>query len=208
VSRTRVKICGITRPEDGLMAARAGADAIGLVFYPPSPRAVSLAQASVIRQALPPFVSVVGLFVDADSGFVAEARQQLSLDILQFHGNEPVAYCEQFSAPYLKAIRMKEDLDVAATIAGYASASGVLLDAYRKGVPGGTGECFDWQRVPSQAALPVVLAGGLNPDNAAEAVTQVAPWSVDVSGGVESSPGIKDHARVAAFIDAVNKVQK
>lgn len=203
--RTRVKICGITRVEDGLAAVAAGADAIGLVFYPASPRAVTLAQAAAICAALPPFVAAVGLFVDADSEQIARVLAQVPLSTLQFHGNETPAQCERFQRPYVKALRMRDETDVVAELGRYTHAQALLLDTYRAGTPGGTGESFDWQRIPPAVAGRIVLAGGLNPDNVGIAVRQVRPYAVDVSGGVESAPGIKDHARVRAFIDAVRQ---
>lgn len=206
--RTRVKICGITRIEDALAAARAGADAIGLVFYAPSPRAVTAAQAQAICAALPPFVSTVGLFVDAEPAAVAAVLQQVPLDLLQFHGDETAEYCRQFARPFLKAVRMREATDVAALRAQFNQARALLLDTYRAGVPGGTGEVFDWRRVPPALAAQIVLAGGLNPDNVGAAIQQARPYAVDVSGGVESAAGIKDIARINAFIAAVERADR
>jgi len=197
----RVKICGITSVEDALAAVRAGADAIGLVFYQASPRAVAVAQARQIALAVGPFVTVTGLFVDAAPEFVHDILAQVPLHLLQFHGNETVDYCESFTRPYIKALRMRPELDVDAAIAGYASASGILLDAYRQGVPGGTGETFDWARVPKAASVPIVLAGGLTPANVATAIAATGVYGVDVSGGVESTPGAKDHSKLTAFIN-------
>lgn len=205
--RTRVKICGITRPEDGIAAARLGADAIGLVFYAPSPRAVSVAQAQAVCAALPPFVSVVGLFVDAPAAEVREVLQAVPLDVLQFHGDETPAYCAAFGRPYLKALRMRDGLDVTGTARRYADAQGLLLDAYVPGEAGGTGRRFDWTRVPQALDKPIILAGGLNPDNVAEAITVAHPYGVDVSGGVEQSRGIKSAAKMAAFMRGVESVQ-
>lgn len=199
-SPVRVKICGITSVEDGAAAVSAGADAIGLVFYNKSPRAVSIAQAAAIARSVGPFVTVVGLFVDADVEFVHRVLAQVPLHVLQFHGNESEDYCQQFQRPYLKALRMKGDLNVSAAMAKFPSAVGILLDAYRPGVPGGTGETFDWQRVPANSSVPVVLAGGLNPDNIAQAVETTQVYGVDVSGGVEASPGQKDTDRMMAFV--------
>lgn len=179
----------------------AGAEALGLVFYPASPRAVSIEQARAIAFAAGPFAVVTGLFVDADPEFVAAVLQQVPLQLLQFHGNETPAYCESFSRPYMKAIRMRPELDVVAAIAEYPTASGVLLDAYRPGVPGGTGETFDWARVPQQSAKPLVLAGGLTPANVAEAIRATQVYGVDVSGGVESAPSKKDHGKITSFIN-------
>ncbi len=200
--RTRVKICGITRTEDALAAARLGADAIGLVFYAPSPRAVSIAQARAICAALPPFVTPVGLFVNAAEAEVQAVLEAVPLGLLQFHGDETPAECERYGRPWIKALRMAPGLDVAAEARRYGSASGILLDAWQAGVPGGTGQCFDWSRIPP-LDKPLVLAGGLTPDNVAEAIRVVRPWAVDVSGGVEAEKGIKDAALMAAFIQQV-----
>ncbi len=197
----RVKICGITSVDDAFATANAGADALGLVFYASSPRAVSLEQASRISQAAGPFVSVTGLFVDADPALVHSVLDQVPLQLLQFHGDETEAYCASFKRPYMKAIRMRPDLDVIAEIARYPSASGILLDAYRPGVPGGTGETFDWARVPRGLSTPIVLAGGLTVANVGGAIAATSVYGVDVSGGVESSPGKKDHEKIASFIN-------
>lgn len=201
--RTRVKICGITRVEDGLAAANAGADTIGLVFYEKSPRHVTIDQAQAIVQALPPFVSVTGLFVDADVLAVNTVLQALHLDVLQFHGNETPSYCAQFDRPYIKALRMKEGLDLTQCVADYHDAKGLLLDTYKKGVPGGTGESFNWSMVPKDLKKPIILAGGLKPSNVVEAINAVHPYAVDVSGGVESSPGIKDDIKINDLIEKV-----
>ena len=201
--RTRVKICGITRVEDALAAAAAGADAIGLVFYSASPRAVNIAQAEAICTALPPFVSIVGLFVNADADHVARVLAQVPLTLLQFHGDESPVDCARFGRPYIKALRMRDHSDVGAELSNYAGAQALLLDTYKPGVAGGTGETFDWQRVPAHYADRIVLAGGLNPANVGAAVRQVRPYAVDVSGGVEATPGIKDNVRIRAFVTAV-----
>ena len=198
-------MCGITRPEDGLAAVNAGADAIGLVFYPPSPRAVTIEQAQAIVEQLPPFVTVVGLFVNEREDRVEEILQQVSIDLLQFHGDESPEMCEGYGRPWIKAIRMKEEVDLIAETAAYASSRGVLLDAYQAGKPGGTGNVFDWQRIPTELAGRIILAGGLNPDNVDEAVRRVRPWAVDVSGGVEATKGIKDVQKIAAFIRGVKR---
>ncbi|MFT6101993.1 MAG: phosphoribosylanthranilate isomerase [Candidatus Endobugula sp.] len=204
---TRVKICGITSIDDALVAVEAGADAIGLVFYPPSPRYVSITVAAQIAQRVGPFVTVVGLFVNADKVEVNRVLSQVNLHVLQFHGDESAAFCESFQRPYMKVIRMKPELDVEQVINDYSSAVGVLLDAYKKGVPGGTGETFDWKRVPNGENLPaIILAGGLTPDNVASAVTATCPYGVDVSGGVESSPGKKCQNKVISFISNVKKI--
>ncbi|MBC8520117.1 MAG: phosphoribosylanthranilate isomerase [Gammaproteobacteria bacterium] len=205
--QTRLKICGITSKEDAIYAAESGADAIGLVFYEPSPRAVTVEQAAEIIGALPPFVTTVGLFVDAEAGFVNEVLSKVSLDLLQFHGDESPAYCDSFSRPYMKAIRMREDVDLQQEAARYATARALLVDAYQPGVPGGTGETFDWERIPSGMDKPLVLAGGLNADNVESAIRQVRPWAVDVSGGVEREKGVKDHLKVYRFIDNVRRVK-
>jgi phosphoribosylanthranilate isomerase len=205
--RTRVKICGITRAEDALAAARSGADAVGLVFYARSPRAVSFAQAQAIVRALPPFIDAVGLFVDAAPEEIRAVLAALPLQLLQFHGNEDPEECRGYGLPYLKALRMREGMDLAAVARPYEDAAGILVDAYFEGVAGGSGTTFNWSRLPSGFAHPVILAGGLNPDNVAAAVRQVRPWAVDVSGGVELAPGIKDAAKIAAFIRGVNSVK-
>lgn len=206
--RTRIKICGITRLDDGVAAARAGADAVGLVFWANSPRAVAIEQATQICRGLPPFVTVVGLFVDAEPAWVEQVLNAVPLGLMQFHGDESPAYCEQFRVPYLKAVRMRDGVDALVLREQYASARALLLDTYRPGTPGGTGAVFDWDRVPAAIAPQIVLAGGLTSDNVSAAVQQVRPWAVDTSGGVESSPGIKDPARIAAFIAAVRAAEQ
>ncbi len=203
MARTRIKICGITRAHDAQAAAAAGADAIGLVFYPQSPRAVSVAQAQSVLAATPALVTRVGLFVDADAGWVAEVAGELSLDLLQLHGDESPEYCEGLQYPWMKALRVRPGMDVSAEIGRYAGGSAVLLDAYKRGVPGGTGERFDWGLVPAGLAAPLVLAGGLDAGNVGSAIAALRPYAVDVSGGVEASPGIKSADHIAAFADAV-----
>lgn len=200
---TRVKICGITRVEDGLACAQLGADAIGLVFYAPSPRHVSVAQARAIMAALPPFITTVGLFVDADPAEVSAVLTQLPLDLLQFHGDESPEYCQGFARPYLKAMRVKPGVDLVQYAAQYAQAKGLLLDAHVEGVAGGTGQSFDWNLIPAHLSLPVVLSGGLHPANVTEAIKRVQPAAVDVSSGVEATKGIKDAAKIAAFMQGV-----
>lgn len=199
----RSKICGITRLEDARAAVAAGADAIGFVFYPKSPRAVTIEQAQAIIASLPPFVTTVGLFVDMPREQLQQLLVQVPLDLLQFHGDETPEQCEGFGRPYIKALRVKSGADVARQIAQYASASGILLDTFIAGVPGGTGETFDWSLVPQGLQMPIILAGGLTPDNVQAAIKQVKPYAVDVSGGVEASKGIKDLSKVKAFIQAV-----
>ncbi|SFB72655.1 phosphoribosylanthranilate isomerase [Microbulbifer thermotolerans] len=198
----QVKICGITTIEDAIASVAAGADALGLVFYPASPRCVAIDRAAAIAEAVPPFVTLTGLFVNADAETVRDVLAQVPLNLLQFHGGEDADYCAQFLRPYIKALRMKDGLDVAGAMDEHPRARGFLLDAYRPGVPGGTGESFDWQRVPKHSGRPLVLAGGLNPDNVGRAIAVARPQAVDVSGGVELSPGRKDPQKVAAFIRA------
>lgn len=199
----RSKICGITRIEDALAAAAAGADAIGLVFYAPSPRAVTASQARQIVAALPPFVTTVGLFVDAPRAEVEAVLREVPLDLLQFHGDEAPEDCRGFGRPYVKALRVRSPEDVQACCARYADAAGILLDTFVPGIPGGTGECFDWSLVPADAALPLILAGGLDAGNVSAAIRQVRPYAVDVSGGVEAGKGIKDATKVQSFVAAV-----
>jgi phosphoribosylanthranilate isomerase len=201
--RTRVKICGITRVEDGLAAARAGADAIGLVFAERSPRRVSPEQARTIAAALPPFVTTVALFVNASPDEVEAVIAQVRPDCLQFHGEEPPDYCAAFGLPWLKAVRVRPGVDLLQFSTRYAAARGLLLDAYSPAAHGGTGERFDWGLIPADLPRPVVLAGGLTPANVGEAVRFAKPWAVDVSSGVEAAPGIKDAAKIAAFVKEV-----
>ena len=207
-AKTRIKICGITRVEDALVAAEMGADAIGLVFYVKSPRHVSIECAAEICAALPPFVTTVGLFVDAGAGQIGDVLTRVPIDLLQFHGVEPAVECERHGRPYIKALRMRSGLDLGAEISGHASARGILLDTYRPGVPGGTGAAFDWSQVPSDLKTPIILAGGLSPANVRSAVERLRPWAVDVSGGVESAPGIKDGRRIADFVEAVRAADR
>jgi len=203
MSVVRSKICGITRIEDALAAVAAGADAIGFVFYAKSPRAVSAGQARAIIAALPPFVTTVGLFVNASACELNETLDAVPLDLLQFHGDETAEQCEGFHRPYIKALRVKAGDDIAAACAAYKSASGILLDAYVEGIPGGTGQAFDWSLIPQGLSTPIILAGGLTVDNVAEAIARVKPYAVDVSGGVEKSKGIKDHVKIQAFMKTV-----
>jgi phosphoribosylanthranilate isomerase len=203
---TRIKICGITREQDLQAAVLAGADALGFVFYAKSPRNIELSQAVELLRTLPPFVTSVGLFVDPSEEMVREILAQVPLDVLQFHGDETPEFCRQFGRPYLKAIRVKVGVDLVECAARYADAQGLLLDAYVEGVQGGTGESFDWKLIPKELASRVVLSGGLHPRNVAEAVRAVRPYAVDVSSGVEASKGIKDAAKIAAFIKEVKNV--
>ena len=202
--RTRVKICGITRVEDALAAVRLGADAIGLVFYAESPRNVSLQAAQEIVSVLPPFISVVGLFVNASQNKIETVLSQLRLDVLQFHGDEAAADCAQFNLPYLKAIRVKPDTNLLQCCLEFNSAKALLLDAYTEAAYGGTGHVFDWNLIPKSLPLPVILAGGLTAENVGAAIQQIQPYAVDVSGGVEQAKGIKDAEKIAAFMRAVN----
>jgi phosphoribosylanthranilate isomerase len=201
--RTRVKICGITRAEDASAAIQHGCDAIGLVFYEPSPRYVTPATARSIAAGLPPFVSAVGLFVDADAEYVREVLSQVSLDLLQFHGDETPEYCRQFGVPYLKAVRVRPETNLLQYAAAYADAKALLLDAYMPGMPGGTGTTFDWALIPRDFPKPIILAGGLDAGNVSEAIRQCRPYAVDVSGGVERQKGIKDAEKIAAFMRGV-----
>ncbi|MFK8329448.1 phosphoribosylanthranilate isomerase [Pseudomonas sp. BJa5] len=205
MSAVRSKICGITRIEDALAAAEAGADAIGLVFYAKSPRAVDVRQAREIVRALPPFVTTVGLFVNASRCELNEILEVVPLDLLQFHGDETPADCEGYHRPWIKALRVRPGDDLEAACKLYSGARGILLDTYVAGVPGGTGEAFDWSLVPEKLCKPIILAGGLSADNVAAAIAQVRPYAVDVSGGVEQAKGIKDAARIEAFIKAVKQ---
>jgi phosphoribosylanthranilate isomerase len=200
---TRIKICGITREQDLRAVMDNGADAFGLVFYEKSPRHVGLQQARSILLAAKPFVTAVGLFVNPSVDYVREVLAQVSLDVLQFHGEEPPEFCAQFGKPYLKALRVKIGVDLVQYAIRYAGAQGLLLDAYIEGTHGGTGESFDWSLIPSDLPLPLILSGGLHAGNVAEAIKQVRPYAVDVSSGVEAAKGIKDAAKVAAFIKAV-----
>ncbi|NTV95508.1 MAG: phosphoribosylanthranilate isomerase [Thiobacillus sp.] len=204
--RTRIKICGITRVEDGLAAARLGADAIGLVFAEKSPRRVEVARAAEIVHALPPFVASVALFVNPDPAQVEAVLAEVRPSLLQFHGEESAAFCRAFSVPWLKAIRVRPETDLLQCATDFADAAGLLLDAYAPDAHGGTGHRFDWSLIPAGLPLPVLLAGGLDPGNVAEAVRSVRPWAVDVSSGVEAAKGIKDVAKVAAFIEEVENV--
>jgi phosphoribosylanthranilate isomerase len=201
--RTRTKICGITRVEDALAAVACGADAIGLVFYTGSPRHVSVERAAEIVASLPPFVDAVGLFVDAESAEVRAVLQVVRLDLLQFHGDEAPAYCQAFDFPYIKAARVRPGLNLLQYASDFACARALLLDAYQEGVAGGTGRTFDWDLIPVGLPKPVILAGGLDAGNVAEAIRRVHPYAVDVSGGVEREKGIKDADKIAAFMRGV-----
>jgi phosphoribosylanthranilate isomerase len=203
VITTRIKICGITTCEDARNAVNCGADAIGLVFYANSPRAVTAAQAVEIVAVVPPFVSVVALFVDEPEDNIRRILQVVPVDLIQFHGDEPAPFCEQFQRPWIKALRVREGLDIARECERYSAARGVLLDSWQQGVPGGTGTSFDWDLAGGTFPLPVILAGGLDDSNVGRAIAQLRPQAVDVSGGVEQSPGCKDAAKIERFIAAV-----
>lgn len=200
--RTRIKICGITRREDARAAVELGADALGLVFYAASPRHVSIEQAWDIARIVPPFVTLVGLFVNESKLAVRRVMEAAPIQLLQFHGDEEESYCRSFHVPYIKAARVRPGLDLVKYSCQYPSAQGMLLDAFVEGY-GGSGRTFDWSLIPSGLPKPLILSGGLDPGNVAHAVRTVRPWAVDVSSGVESAKGIKDAARIAAFISGV-----
>lgn len=205
MARTRVKICGITRTDDALNAVAAGCDAIGLVFYPPSPRNVSLDQAKEIASSLPPYVTLVGLFVNPEAEFVTKAVNHVGLTCIQFHGDETPEFCNQFNTSWYKAIRVQESTNLHDCVKKYQEASALLLDTYKAGVLGGTGETFNWSLIPSDLTKPIILAGGLEPSNVALAIEQVKPYAVDVSGGVEAKKAIKSNEKMIAFVNEVLK---
>lgn len=202
MQRTRIKICGITRREDRDAAISAGADAIGFVFYPPSPRYVSFDHAAALARDVPPFVTRVGLFVNAEPATVRDCLASVPIDLLQFHGDEKAGYCEQFGVPYLKAARVKPGLDLLEFARAFPTAQGILLDAWVEAY-GGVGQSFDWSLIPGKLPLPMVLSGGLHAGNVIEAVVRTRPWAVDVSSGVEAAKGVKDAEKIAAFMAAV-----
>ena len=204
--RTLVKICGITRPEDARIASDLGVDSIGLVFYEKSARAVSADLARQIIQAKAPFVSVVGLFLDADSSFIRDIVDTVALDLLQFHGDECPAHCGIHGKPYLKAIPMGADVNINAYAATYPDAAAYLLDSHMLGKAGGSGKSFDWTKWPKNLDKPLILAGGLNPNNVGDAILTTQPYAVDVSSGVEAEKGIKDPDKLASFINEVHRV--
>ena len=205
MNRTRVKFCGITRVEDARAASALGADAIGLNFYPPSPRAIDVARARAVAAVVSPFVTTVGLFVNPEPEAVRGVLEAIPLNVLQFHGDESREFCESFGRPYIKAIRVKRETELSRTVTDYPSAGALLLDAFDPKLFGGSGRVFDWTLVPAELDRPVILAGGLTADNVAEAIRAVRPAAVDVSGGVESAPGIKDAQMMAAFIREVDR---
>ncbi|WP_462331081.1 phosphoribosylanthranilate isomerase [Thiohalocapsa halophila] len=201
--RTRVKICGLTREQDVDAAVAAGADALGFVFHASSPRSVDLARAAVLAARVPAFVSRVGLFVDAEPALIAEAIRRVPLDLIQFHGQEPPAACTGCGRPWIKAIAMRDGLDVEVAAAEYHDAAALLLDTYDPALAGGTGRRFDWARVPPALAPRIILAGGLTGENVAAAIARVKPYAVDVSGGVEAAKGLKDHRKINDFMQGV-----
>ena len=201
--RTRVKICGITSVGDGLAAARHGADAIGLIFYPPSPRLVTLERAREITASLPAFVARVAVFVNPAAADVEAVIRACRPDLLQFHGEEAADFCRSFGVPYLRALRVRPGVDLLESLSLFGDAAGWLLDAYRQELYGGTGEAFDWELIPRSLPRPLILSGGLDAENVGEAIRRVRPWAVDVSSGVEAAKGVKDERRIAAFMEAV-----
>ena len=202
--RTRIKICGLTREQDVDAAVGEGADAIGLVFYPASPRAVSIERALALCRRIPPFVTIVGLFVNPSPREVEEALERLPIGLLQFHGDEDEALCSRFARPYLRAVRMKPGVDLLNYSASFPSAQAMLVDAFVDGYGGG-GQTFDWSLIPPSLPVPLILSGGLTPENVGDAIRQLRPWAVDVSSGVEAGKGIKDAERIARFIAGVRK---
>lgn len=206
MTKTRIKICGITREADMGVALAAGADAIGFVFYPPSPRYLTNERAAALAHAVPPFVVRVGLFVNAEPAVVRETLAQVPLELLQFHGEEDEAYCRQFRRPYIKAARVRPGLDLVEFARRFSSAQGLLLDAFVEGY-GGAGQTFDWSLIPRALPLPMILSGGLHADNVGEAVRKLRPWAVDVSSGVEVAKGIKDAEKINAFVAAVRHAE-
>lgn len=202
MSRTRIKICGITRAQDLQAALAAGADAIGFVFYPPSPRCLTLERARELAAAVPPFVTRVGLFVNAETQDVRATLAAVPLDLLQFHGEEEPDYCAQFGRPWVKAARVRPGLDLLEFARRFAAAQALLLDAFVEGY-GGAGQRFDWTLIPPSLPLPMILSGGLDAANVGAAIAKLRPWAVDVSSGVEAAKGIKDAEKINAFVAAV-----
>jgi len=205
---TRVKICGLTRVQDIKAAVANGADALGFVFYEPSPRAVSIEQVELLARHVPAFVSVVGLFVNPSAKQVKDVLDRIPLDLLQFHGDEPADFCQQFGRRWIKAVRVQGAGQIERAFAEYHSAAGLLVDAWDPARYGGTGHSFNWDLIPLERPLPLILAGGLSSDNVSRAIEQVKPWAVDVSGGVEESKGIKDIEKISEFIKEVHRVCK
>ena len=206
--RTRVKICGLTRPQDVVAAANAGADAVGFVFYEPSPRSVTIEQAVELIRSVPPFVVATGLFVNPSREYVQQVLANVPLDLLQFHGDETPEFCDSFPARWIKAVRVRSQADIEQAFQAYFRASGLLVDAWAEDQFGGTGNTFNWDLIPSLRPLPLILAGGLAAETVAGAIELVRPWGVDVSGGVEAGKGIKNPAKVTEFIDEVHRVDE
>jgi len=204
-ARTRIKMCGMTRKEDALAACDAGADAIGFVFYPPSPRCVSIAAAAEISQSISTFVDKTALFVNADAGYIREVLSETKADVIQFHGDETELFCQQFGKPYIKAIRVKDASQLSEQLKEHRKANSIMLDAYVPGVPGGTGKSFDWALIPDDLKTRLILAGGLNPENIVDAISAIRPYAVDVSGGIELSKGIKSSLRIREFAAKVRQ---
>lgn len=206
-NRTRVKICGLKTAEDITAVVNAGADAIGLVFYEPSPRHVEIEQAANLAKHVPAFVTKTALFVNPSMDYLEQVLSKVDIDLLQFHGDESPEFCEEvakrFTKTYIKAVRMQKDTDLNALCTKYSSATGLLLDAYVAGVPGGTGEKFNWDWIPRNLAKPIILAGGLTADNVKQAIEAAQPWAVDVSGGVEQSKGVKSPEKIQQFMKKV-----
>ncbi|WP_370592167.1 phosphoribosylanthranilate isomerase [Reinekea sp. G2M2-21] len=203
--RTRIKMCGMTRPEDMQYACAAGADAVGMVFYPPSPRAVSLDIAEQLAQQVSLLVDKVLLFVNADPGYIREAVQATRADVIQFHGDETESFCEQFGQRYIKALRVKDAAQLQSQLTMHPNADAIMLDAFVEGVPGGTGQSFDWALIPEEIKSRLFLAGGLNTANVKDAVCRIKPYAVDVSGGIEMSKGVKDAAKMRSFAEQVRQ---
>jgi phosphoribosylanthranilate isomerase len=205
MNRTRIKICGIREPEHARIAAGEGADAIGLVFYPPSPRFATIGVAAKVAAVLPPFVAAVGLFVDASEAEIRRVLAEVPLDLLQFQGDEPPDFCARFGKPWVRAVRMEEGTDLLEYARRFSSAKALLLDAHSPGTPGGTGLTFNWKAIPADFPMPVILSGGLDAANVGRAVREVRPWAVDVSSGVESGRGVKDPRKIIEFIRSVRR---
>ncbi len=206
--RTRIKICGITRPEHAQAAAQAGADAIGLVFYPPSPRFLDIDQARAVAQATGPFVSRVAVFVNPEPSLVHRVLEHVPVEVLQFHGEETPAFCASFARPWLKAARVAPGLDLVRYLSPFDAAAGWLLDSWRRDEYGGTGESFDWQVIPQSTLRPLILSGGLSAATVGEAVRRIRPWAIDVSSGVEISKGHKDPVLIRQFVEAVREADR
>jgi len=205
---TRVKICGITRIEDALTAIRLGANAIGFIFWDKSARYIDPKEVRKIVMDLPPFVTVVGVYVNPSSEWVKKTCSIAGLNLLQFHGDELPEFCSQFPLPYIKAVRIRSGIDLLQYAAQYSSSNGLLLDSYVEGVPGGTGRTFEWSLIPENLSLPLIVSGGLHPKNVCEAIREAKPWAVDVSSGVEITKGIKDADKIAAFMTGVRNSEK